>query len=115
MRCKHGETSCVCSLCDLETIKRHGDKSPSGSTGSIPLMQRALDLYAPPFRFSHGFIFDSKGEMVSDDTLEGQDAIQRVRGWGRIGYMEEAEALQDEVGRIIAEALTDYWNKQKGN
>ncbi|MDB5822229.1 MAG: hypothetical protein JWR21_933 [Herminiimonas sp.] len=71
--------------------------------------KQALALYKPPFRFEHGYIFDAEHMMVADD--QGQDVALRVRGWGRISYLPDAEALQDEVGRLIAEALTEYWNR----
>lgn len=70
------------------------------------IRERAFELYQPPFKYSHGYIFDSNGEMVADDG-----GIVRVRGWGRICSMKNAEKLQDEVGKIIAEALNDFWEK----
>ena len=76
------------------------------------IRQRAIDLYTPPFRFDYGYIFDSKGEMFCDDKLpqlEQEDSTIRIRGWGRIGYMEEPEKLQNEVGKLIAELLTEHW------
>lgn len=72
----------------------------------------ALALYQPPFQYHHGYIFDSNGQMVSDSDSVPQHVAQRVRGWGRIGYMPNAAALQDEVGRVIAEALTAFWEGQ---
>ncbi len=77
----------------------------------------ALAIYTPPFRFVHGYIYDASSRMVADqggfdgaaDTVAGAVAA-RVRGWGRIGYMPDAEALQDEVGAVIAEALTAFWH-----
>lgn len=73
----------------------------------------ALALYKPPFRFLHGYIHDADTQMVADQGgFEGAvetHIAARVRGWGRIGYMPDAEALQDEVGAVIAEALTAFW------
>lgn len=73
----------------------------------------ALALYKAPFRFIHGYIHDADGRMVADQGgFEGkveEHIIARVRGWGRIGYMPDAEALQDEVGAVIAEALSSFW------
>jgi len=74
---------------------------------------KAMGLYRPPFRFEHGYILDADGHMMSDNEGEGQDVIQRVRGWGRIGSMDDAEALQDAVGEVIAQALTEYWQRHK--
>jgi hypothetical protein len=42
---------------------------------------------------------------------DGVDTMGRVRGWGRIQYLPNPEALQDKVGEMIAEAITDYWKK----
>lgn len=69
---------------------------------------KALKLYKPPLRYDFGYIWDSNNEMVADDG-----GMARVRGWGRISYMNDGEALQDKVGELIAEALTEYWNKHK--
>ena len=68
-------------------------------------------LYKPPFKFQHGYIYDDNGNMVADRAAEG--AIARVRGWGRIGAMKNAESLQDDVGKHIAQALTEYWENQR--
>jgi hypothetical protein len=68
--------------------------------------EQALALYKSPFRFDHGYIFDADNNMVAD---QHETSICRVRGWGRIGSMANAEALQDEVGEVIAEALTKFY------
>jgi hypothetical protein len=70
------------------------------------LRTRARALYQPPFRYEHGYILDKNGEMVVDDHI---DAVCRLRGWGRISYVENSEALHDEVGKLVAEILTKYW------
>lgn len=67
----------------------------------------ALSLYKPPFKFIHGYVYDSVGKMVADNN--GQDVALRIRGWGHIGGMENAAKVQDKVGELIAEALTKYW------
>ena len=90
------------------------------------LRERALSLYEPPFRFQYGFIFDKQGNMVADNSCgddgEVADAdgnmLLRVRGWGRISYMEDPERLQDAVGELLVAALNEYWRSQcteKGN
>ena len=87
------------------------DAPPFGSKRAA-----ALALYRPPFKFRGGYIHDAGGHMVADQDGFGEgskvfDSIAaRVRGWGRIGYMPDAEALQDEVGAVIADALTAYWS-----
>lgn len=75
----------------------------------IDLRRDVLALYTPPFKFNKGYLWDSKMHMVADSDVEM--AISRVRGWGRISYMENPAALQDAVGAAIAEALNDYWRK----
>ena len=79
----------------------------------------AMAIYTPPFRYEHGYIFDSANHMVADNGGIGDDksvecaVAARVRGWGRIGYMPDAAALQDEVGQMMADALNDlYKNSQ---
>lgn len=79
------------------------------------LYRTAFSLYRPPFRFEHGYIFDNDNCMVADQddaciTTVGKK-IAQVRGWGRISYMIDPENLQDIVGQLIAQALTEYWIK----
>ncbi|MBG6287713.1 hypothetical protein I5I61_09680 [Pseudomonas nitroreducens] len=73
------------------------------------LRKRALALYTPPFVYDKrgGYIWDMKQNMVADNHVDG-DQVLRVRGWGRIVYMENPEELQDEFGAMLAEALTEY-------
>jgi len=73
------------------------------------LRAAALELYAAPFTYDCGYIYDANRRMVADD--HGLDATARVRGWGRISYLKDPEQLQDTVGQLIAEALTEFWNK----
>lgn len=76
---------------------------------------RALALYQAPFRYDKmgGYIWDSANEMVADKAGLGAVQVARIRGWGRIGYMEDPDKLQDAVGELIAEALTKLWQEQK--
>lgn len=85
------------------------------------IRQAALDLYTPPFRYEHGYIWDSANHVVADNGEPGEmreQFISRIRGWGRIQYMDNpkgrAAALQDEVGKMVAEALNAFWAAQKG-
>ena len=80
---------------------------------STDLRNKSIGLYTPPFRFEHGYIWDAKGQMVADNHVDGEDGVLRVRGWGRISYMENPEALQDEVGNVIALAMTEFWERRK--
>ena len=74
------------------------------------LKQCALALYKPPFRRVHGYIYDADSRVVADDAAAtDEDAALRIRGWGRIQYLTDPEALQDAAGDLIAEALTEYW------
>lgn len=74
---------------------------------------KALALYVPPFRHEKGYIYDSVDNVVADDGKPQLAVPARVRGWGRIGYMENAAELQDEIGAILVEALNDFWAKHK--
>ncbi|MGS3469178.1 hypothetical protein ACB303_24365 [Citrobacter farmeri] len=80
-------------------------------TDNSDIRDKSICLYTPPFRFEHGYIWDAKGKMVADNHVDGEDAALRVRGWGRISYMENPEALQDEVGNVIALAMTEFWER----
>lgn len=90
-------------------------KQQAGAVPLTDIRKAALDLYAPPFRHEHGYIRDANHQMVADDAgSEGTGLIaSRIRGWGRIQYMDKPEqraaALQDEVAEIVAEALNTYW------
>lgn len=83
------------------------------TTSNNELTASTLRLYRPPFRYERGYIFDANNEMVADS--EGQDVALRIRGWGRIGYMANAEALQDRVGELIAQAITEFWEREWAN
>lgn len=74
------------------------------------LRARAIALYKAPFKFSMGYIWDATDKMVADEIKDG--VILRIRGWGRIQDMPDAANLQDEVGKLIAELLTEHWNKE---
>lgn len=74
------------------------------------IQKRAMALYTGPFRYEHGYIYDSQNNMVAD---EDSAVISRIRGWGRIQYMPEAESLQDAVGELVAQALTKFWLAQQ--
>lgn len=85
---------------------------------STGVRDRAFKLYRAPFRFERGYIWDADNEMVADDHVGDAAEINpdvapaaRVRGWGRIGYLPEAEATQDAVGALFAEALTKLWRE----
>jgi hypothetical protein len=87
---------------------------PNNTEESIDLKTRALELYTPPFRYSNGYVFDSQNNMVADDDNVETSVVTRIRGWGKISYMTQAPQLQDKLGEMVAEALTDYWNKHHG-
>jgi hypothetical protein len=86
---------------------------PNTPEESTDLKTRALELYTPPFRYKNGYIFDSQDNMVADDDNVETSVVTRIRGWGRISYMSQAPQLQDKLGEMVAEALTDYWNRYK--
>jgi hypothetical protein len=49
--------------------------------------------------------------MVADEgSNDGRTAFAaRIRGWGRIQYLDNAEKLQEAVGHLVAEALNQLW------
>lgn len=76
------------------------------------LREISKELYKPPFKYINGYIFDSESHVMLDKG--GCDSIARIRGWGRIQYIEadgDAGKLQDTVGHLIAELLTKYWGE----
>lgn len=82
------------------------------------LRQRAIALYQPPFTFNRfGYITDANHQPVADNNVsddESGKALLRVRGWGRISYMDDAAPLQDQVGLELMEALNAHWIKNGG-
>lgn len=74
------------------------------------LRELALELYKPPFVFNRGYVYDNANCMVADDG-DCKDKVERVRGWGRISYLNRPEELQDEFGNIMAEALNEFFAK----
>ena len=80
-------------------------------TKETELKQQALDQYTPPFSYRGGYIHDVDHKMVADDA--GGNHILRIRGWGKLGKLENGAEVQDMIGELIAEALTEYWNTRK--
>lgn len=90
---------------------------------SKTITQTALDLYKPPFEFKYGYIFDGNGKTFADNSCENDESVTsskdgslllRVRGWGHIQKLKtdyDNGDIQDEVGRLIAVALTEFWEK----
>ncbi len=75
----------------------------------------AMAVYTPPFKYEHGYIFDSQRLMVADNgpicngpSVKGAVA-SRVRGWGLLGYLPNGAELQDEIGRMMADALNQLY------
>ena len=76
---------------------------------------RAIEIFTPPFRYENGFIVDSSDNIVAYSWRDKAARLiaSRIRGWGRIQYMDNpewsADEIQDEVGKIVAEALNSFW------
>ena len=88
---------------------------------TLDLNQVAVSLFKPPFKYLSGYVWDSANNMVCDDAIQSAnediatkkshgEPVLRLRGWGRIQYLPNAEATQDQVGDIIAKALNLYWS-----
>lgn len=91
-------------------------------TSRMKYTKEILEIYKAPFSYSYGYIFDANSQMVADDAGEDLEGIVRVRGWGNLtglGAMglnpDLAADIQDEIGEMIAEALTNYWNSMEGS
>ena len=109
----------VISAKDLIQLKQSSVVMPE----IVGISKTALDLYKAPFSYQYGYIFDANGQTFADNSCESDESIEcsktgslalRVRGWGRISYLKtefDNGEIQDEVGRLIAVALTEYWNK----
>lgn len=74
------------------------------------LTKEALSKYTPPFKYSRGYIFDANQRMISDDG-DPVESVARIRGWGYLSKFEDAEALQDKIGELMAQALTEFWER----
>ena len=86
----------------------------SDAPESVKLKTTALALYTPPFRYNNGYIYDSQDNLVADDDNVEGSVVDRIRGWGKISYLPQPAQLQDTLGEMVAQALTDYWNAQNG-
>lgn len=86
------------------------------------LRKIGLDFYKGPFRFDSmgGYVWangdpSTNGSQMFADLDQASERCARIRGWGALSYLKDVdcEALQDEIGRMFAEAITEYWDKQK--
>lgn len=88
------------------------------------LKKAALDVYKPPFKYEYGYIFDLDNKTVADGNCRNNGEVTeadgnlllRVRGWGHIQKItgeHKPEDIQDEIGRLIAEGLTKFWEEEK--
>lgn len=112
----------------MKTMRSQVDVECVEDLNRLPdLMERALKLYHPPFRYEMGRVYDARSELVLDEVAlaaEGDvrapagsvtdynmSEVLRIRGWGRICYLPDAPELQDEVGRLVAKSLTESWRR----
>ena len=77
-------------------------------------LNEILNIYEAPFSHHCGYIHDANGKMVADDSGGDIHGIVQVRGWGHLSKLDDAEEVQDEIGEMIAEALTQYWKSMEG-
>jgi len=70
-------------------------------------LSAAIKLYAPPFRFDRNLV----SVVDNDDNL-----VLDIRGWGRLTSSNEdndlCAAVQDIIGREMADALTERWERR---
>lgn len=80
-----------------------------------------MAVYTPPFRYYRRYIFDNAGHMVSDSgealgNLGTAGAVAaHFRGEGKLSYLPEGPAIQDEIGRMMADALNEYYENRSSN
>lgn len=67
---------------------------------------QAMRQLKPPFTYERGYIWDSEANMVADS----QHSL-RIRGWGKLGKLENGAEIQDAIGERIARILTEHWNR----
>jgi hypothetical protein len=80
-----------------------------------------LGFYSGPFHYDgFGYIWakgtpEKGGNQMAADLDAAKERCARVRGWGAIGYLKDVnhEDLQDEIGHMFAEAITEYWDRKK--
>lgn len=55
------------------------------------------------YRQAGQYLYDAEGKMIAN-----------VRGWGWIQYLkvEDPEAVQDEIGQFIAEAISEKLERE---
>ena len=98
-------------MCNGKYDAADNQNLPRGDVSELDdLLSAALDLYKSPFKYHCTYIHDANSQMIMN-VDERQETELILRGWGRIGYMKNAEKLHDAVGEHIATALTDYWVK----
>jgi hypothetical protein len=86
------------------TQDRRGQGDPvRAPSDPRPVRERALALYTPPFTTRYDYVFDGAGNMIADYASDPSNPL-RVRGWGRICYLPDPEALQDTVEAFLEEA-----------
>jgi hypothetical protein len=86
------------------------------------LRKIGLEFYKGPFRFDHlgGYIWakgdpSTHGSQMFADLDQAGERCARIRGWGALQYLKGVDcgALQDEIGVMFAEAITEYWDRAK--
>lgn len=65
------------------------------------MQKRIIALYKAPFSmdFMNIYLFDANKEMVAD--FKGDNDTFRARGFGRMKYMENGEALHDATEAFL--------------
>ncbi len=55
--------------------------------------------------------YDNYGTSIFD---ESNNQILDIRGWGRLQYSDNAEELQDSIGKFVADAINKHAEKDEG-
>lgn len=66
-------------------------------------MKTITEILEYPVKTDYTYIWDKDNAMIA-----------QVRGWGRLQYMDDAEALQDMVSDFIVDAINEKLERDYG-
>ena len=92
---------------------------PGTNSGSelvmLNLREKLKQFYQPPFRYEHGYVFDSTHKMIADVATDDAPLMAaKLRSWSQLirkHGVDDGAVLRDKLGLVIAEALNEYWDR----
>lgn len=73
---------------------------------------RVRALYRAPFTETCGYVYDADGHTVADFrralTVGAEPLALRPRGWGRLQYLPDGEALHDEAEAFLINLVAEH-------